>query len=60
MITEQDLLIQFKRTDWDYNYAEGNAYYSGLESYQKTMRMVHALGERGEELLKEYLDGFKK
>ena len=49
-----ELLAQFEKCDWYYNYAEGNAYYDGRESYQKTMGMVNAAGEEGRKLLKEY------
>lgn len=55
MITEEELLDQFKRTDWYYEYAEGNAHYAGRESYEKTMRMVRAMGDKGNQLMEEYL-----
>jgi hypothetical protein len=54
--TQRDKLIdQFKRTDWYYNYAEGNAYYAGRESYEKTMRMVDAMGDEGQKLMEAYI-----
>ena len=42
-----ELLAMFKQCDWYFNYAEGNAYYAGRESYEKTMRMVAAAGDEG-------------
>lgn len=54
--TQRDELItQFKRTDWYYNHAEGNAYYAGLEGFQQTMRMVSAMGDEGRKLMEVYL-----
>lgn len=52
---ENALIEQFKRTDWYFNYGEGNGYYEGKESYEKTMRMVTDMGERGLELMEKYL-----
>ncbi|MCE2678826.1 MAG: hypothetical protein LW632_11915 [Burkholderiaceae bacterium] len=49
-----ELLAMFKQCDWYYNYAEGNAYYAGRESYEKTMRMVAAAGDEGRKLMEEY------
>lgn len=55
-LTEEKALIeQFKQTDWYYQYGEGNGYLQGKESYEKTMRMVTKMGERGLELMEEYL-----
>ena len=54
--TQRDaLMARFKQTDWYYNYAEGNAYYAGRESYEKTMRMVDAMGDEGRKLMEVYL-----
>ena len=50
-----ELTEQFKRTDWYYQRAEGNGYYEGRESYEKTMRMVNALGSEGRKLMEVYL-----
>ena len=50
-----ELIDQFKRTDWYYDRGEGNGYYAGLESYQKTMRMVSAMGDEGRKLMEVYL-----
>ena len=52
---EGALLDQFKRTDWYYQRAEGNGYYEGRESYEKTMRMVKGMGSEGKRLLEVYL-----
>jgi hypothetical protein len=49
------LLNQFKQTDWHYQRAEGNGYYEGRESYEKTMRMVNAMGDEGHKLMEVYL-----
>jgi hypothetical protein len=52
---EKALQEQFKRTDWHYQRAEGNGYYEGRESYEKTMRMVNAMGDEGHKLMEVYL-----
>ena len=49
------LLNQFKQTDWHYQRAEGNGYYEGRESYEKTMRMVNKMGDEGRKLMEAYL-----
>lgn len=52
---DDELIEQFKRTDWYYQRAEGNGYYEGKASFEKTMRMVKNMGEHGEELMENYL-----
>jgi hypothetical protein len=52
---EKALIEQFKQTDWYYQYGEGNGYLQGKESYEKTMRMVTEMGERGLELMEKYI-----
>ena len=50
-----ELIEQFKRTDWYFQRAEGNGYYEGRESFEKTMRMVNAMGREGRKLMEVYL-----
>jgi hypothetical protein len=54
-VERRALLAQFKQTDWHYQRAEGNGYYEGRESYEKTMRMVNAMGDEGLKLMEVYL-----
>ena len=54
-VERRALLAQFKQTDWHYQRAEGNGYYEGRESYEKTMRMVNAMGDEGRKLMEVYL-----
>lgn len=50
-----ELLAQFKRTDWYYDRAEGNGYYEGKVSYDTTMQMVREMGDEGRKLMETYL-----
>lgn len=50
-----ELQLQFKRTDWYFDRAEGNGYYEGRESYEKTMRMVNMAGDEGRKMMEVYL-----